>query len=308
MSLKNSPPRADYILTCIGREIAPNFYEALSAHLSAIGITLSQSKKMAEREVQCVAISLTTEIVLPPDSVMEKISPLRETFGVDLVLQTADAYALPKKLIVMDLDSTLIAAEVIDELAKEAGVGEKVAEITRRAMNGEIHFPDALRERVRLLKGLPVSTLQKVYQRILFTPGAIDLIATLQTRGYKTAVLTGGFDYFAIRFKEKLKLDYVFSNGMEIKEDRITGEISGEIVDGPKKAALMEEIARIEGIALTSVVAIGDGANDLPMIKKAGLGIAFNAKPSVRTAAPHAVTQKSLTCVLHLLGIPEDEI
>lgn len=243
-----------------------------------------------------------------PTFLMKALSPLRKRFGVDLVIQDIDAYALPKKLVVMDLDSTLIQAEVIDELAKEAGVGEKVVEITRRAMNGEIYFPDALRERVHLLKGLPVTTLETVYKRILFTPGTIEFIATLKKRKYKTAVLTGGFDYFAGRYKEKLKLDYAFSNGLEIKDNLITGEVSGEIVDGQKKVSLMEEIAMTEGIELNSVVAIGDGANDLPMIKRAGLGIAFNAKPSVAAAAPNTITQTSLTCILHLLGISEAEI
>jgi len=305
---------ADYILTCIGPEIPPPFFENLSSLLLEEKVTICQSRKLAERQVHCIEFSLAEMSGTgqthrsAPTFLMKALSPLRKRFGVDLVIQDIDAYALPKKLVVMDLDSTLIQAEVIDELAKEAGVGEKVVEITRRAMNGEIYFPDALRERVHLLKGLPVTTLETVYKRILFTPGTIEFIATLKKRKYKTAVLTGGFDYFAGRYKEKLKLDYAFSNGLEIKDNLITGEVSGEIVDGQKKVSLMEEIAMTEGIELNSVVAIGDGANDLPMIKRAGLGIAFNAKPSVAAAAPNTITQTSLTCILHLLGISEAEI
>ena len=297
-----------YILTCIGHAIPQKFLEQLTALLLEKGITILKSRNLAKREIDCIEISLATDASFSPASLREIDASLGKTFGIDLVVQDADAYTLPKRLVVMDLDSTLVQAEGIDELAKEAGVGEKVAQITQRAMNGELIFSDALRERVRLLKGLPVEALQKVYERIVFTPGAIEFVSTLKKKNCKTAILSGGFDYFADRYKEMLKIDYAFSNRLEIKDNRLTGEIFGEVVDGQKKAFLMEEIARAEGIELNSVVAIGDGANDLPMMKKAGMGIAFNAKPAVRAAAPHTITQTSLTCILHLLGISEEEI
>jgi len=300
--------QTDYILTCIGPKISPQFLEKLTALLLEKKITICGSRTVAEITIDCIAFSLMSEATVPPTYLVEILASLREIFGVDLVLQDADDYASQKKLVVMDLDSTLVQAEGIDELAKEAGVGEKVAQITQRAMNGEMVFSDALRERVHLLKGLPVEILQKVYERIIFTPGAIEFISTLRKKNYKTALLSGGFDCFANRYKENLNLDYAFSNRLEIKNNRLTGEVLGEIVDGQKKAFYMEEIARAEGIELNQIVAIGDGANDLPMIKKAGLGIAFNAKPAVRVAAPHMITQRSLTGILYLLGIAEDEI
>ena len=208
----------------------------------------------------------------------------------------------------MDMDSTLVQMEGIDELAKEAGVGPKVSQITERAMNGELNFQEALRERVRLLKGLPEETLQKVYARIPFTKGARELIRILKKMGYKTAVLSGGFNYFTDRLKKELELDYAYSNQLEIINGKLTGEVLGEIVDGLKKSDLMEEIAAKEGISLDQVIAIGDGANDLMMIGKAGLGIAFNAKPKVREAAQYSITQKNLDSILYLLGISDKDV
>jgi phosphoserine phosphatase len=299
---KKNTPR--YILTCIGPKIAPPFFEALSRFLSEKKITQERTTELANGDVCCSEMALVSEQPIDPVALTKACSPLKESFGMDLIVQEEAAFALGKRLVVFDLDSTLIQAEVIDELAKEAGVGEKVALITHRAMNGELSFPESLRERVGLLKGLPVGVLDHVYQRIAFTPGAAHLTAALRENGVKTAVLTGGFDYFAARFQKTLKMDYSFANRLEIENDQLTGNVSGEIVDGNKKAFFLEKIAIDEGIPLNQVVAIGDGANDLPMMMKAGLGIAFNAKPSVQKAAPYSMTQKSLTSILYLLGIP----
>jgi phosphoserine phosphatase len=175
-------------------------------------------------------------------------------------------------------------------------------------MNGEIDFSQALRERVALLEGLPAYTLEQVYREIPFTPGARNLVAILRRLGFKTAVISGGFDFFTDRLKAELGLDYAFANALEIVEGRVTGQVSGRIVDGQRKAELLEEIAADEGIALSQVIAIGDGANDLPMLGRAGLGIAFNAKARVREQADYHISQNSLDSILYLLGIAEWEM
>ncbi len=297
-----------YILTCIGPKLSPSFVKALTGFLLEKKITVQKTKRLAQKEVACIEMALTTETRLNRRSLMKNLSFQNKIPGIDLIVQTQKAYAEKKRLVVLDLDSTLIQAEGLDEMAKEIGVGDKVAIITRRTMNGEIPFREALRERVRLLKGLSIRALYRVYKRIVLTPGTFEFISILKKRQIKTAVLTGGFDYFASRFQKTLGLDYAFSNHFEIRDNRLTGEVLGEIVDGQKKLFFMEEIAKKEGIPLHQVVAVGDGANDLPMMKRAGLGIAFNAKPAVREASPYHLTQKSLTCILYLFGISEKEI
>ena len=297
-----------YILTCMGPKIDLVFMEKVFNLLSKRKISVCKSKRLAERESDCIEMILSSVVAYDPVALTKTCADLSEEYNVDMIVQNADAYFLEKQLVVLDNDSTLVAAEVIDELAKEALVGDRVMKITQRAMNGEIPFKEALRERVRLLKGMHTSTLDNVHKRIAYTPGAFTLTTVLRKRGCKTAVLTGGFDFFAARVQKELKLDYMFANRLEIKNNKVTGEVLGEIVDGQRKLALMEEIARKEGIPLERVVAVGDGANDLPMITKAGLGIAFNAKPSVRKVAPYNITQKSLTTILYLFGLSEGEI
>jgi phosphoserine phosphatase len=208
----------------------------------------------------------------------------------------------------MDMDSTLIQIEVIDELARIAGVGAAVAEITERAMNGELDFQAALRARVALLKGLEASALEQVYRNIPFTPGAKTLVRILKRLGFKTAVISGGFKFFTDRLKEELGLDYAYANQLEIIDGIVTGGVVGPIIDGARKAQLLEEIAAGEGITLDQVIAIGDGANDLPMLGKAGLGIAFNAKARVREQADTHINQQSLDSILYLLGLSEREM
>jgi phosphoserine phosphatase len=299
---------SEYILTCIGHEITASFLEKVFQILWKQKIVIRKSKRLAQIKYDCLQISLSTKHPRNPFALTKIFSSISERYKVDMIVAPAELYFRKKRLVVMDLDSTLIAAEVIDELAKEAGAGEQVIKITQRAMNGEIPFPEALRERVRLLKGMRTAALEHVHKRIAYTSGAFEWTAALRKMGYKTAVLTGGFDFFAERVKKTLKIDYVYANRLEIKNNKVTGEVLGEIVDGKRKAVLLEEIAIKEGIPLDNVVAIGDGANDLPMITKAGLGIAFNAKPSVRKAAPYNITQKSLTTILHLFGFSEGEI
>jgi len=221
-------------------------------------------------------------------------------------MQPYTTFRREKRLIVFDMDSTLVDAEIIDELAKEAGVDKEVAQLTERAMNGEISFKEALEERVRLLKGLPVEVLENIYSRIKLTEGAKELVRSLKEAGYKVAVVSGGFSYFTDRLKEELGLDYAFGNELEIKDGRLTGRIKGRIIDAREKARIVEEIARKEGISPENVVAVGDGANDRLMIERAGLGIAFNAKEILKDVADGSISKENLVGLASVLKLPAE--
>lgn len=203
---------------------------------------------------------------------------------------------------VFDMDSTLITSEVIDELAIEAGAGEEVSAITEQAMRGEIDFNVSLQKRVATLKGLEESVLQKVAERLKLTEGAETLFYNLHNLGFKTAIISGGFTYFGKHLQKKLNIDYVFANELEIVNGRMTGQVLGEIVNGKRKAELLEQIATTEKISLEQTIAVGDGANDLPMLGKAGLGIAFRAKPIVKETAKQAISTLGLDAILYLMG------
>jgi len=228
---------------------------------------------------------------------------LSAQLNVDIAYQEDSVFRRHRRLVVFDMDSTLIDAEVIDELAVEAGVGDKVSGITARAMAGEIDFQTSFKERVALLKGLDAGVLDKVNQRLELTEGAEYLIATLKSLGYKTAILSGGFTYFGERVRQRLGIDYMFANELDIKDGLVTGEVTGRIVDGSCKAELLRQLATEENICLEQTVAVGDGANDLPMLSIAGLGIAFRAKPLVRANAKQAISNIGLDGVLYLMGI-----
>jgi phosphoserine phosphatase len=201
------------------------------------------------------------------------------------------------------MDSTLIEAEVIDELAKRAGVGDEVAAITESAMRGEIDFTESFKRRVALLKGLDESVLEDIAANLPITEGAEKLINALRALGYKTAILSGGFTYFGKYLQQKLGIDYVHANELAIENGKVTGEVVGRVVDGQRKAELLKEIATIERLNLAQVIAVGDGANDLPMLGIAGLGIAFRAKPVVKESAEHAISNLGLDGILYLLGV-----
>ncbi|NTW09384.1 MAG: phosphoserine phosphatase SerB, partial [Anaerolineaceae bacterium] len=206
-----------------------------------------------------------------------------------------------------DMDSTLIQAEVIDELAKRAGVGKQIAEITRRAMQGEMDFKTSLCQRVALLKGLPESALGEVAATLKITDGTERLMSMLKRLGYKTAILSGGFTYFGRALQRRFGFDYVFANDLEIENGFLSGRISGEIVDGERKASLLASIAQHEGFSLEQTIAVGDGANDLPMLSIAGLGIAFRAKPIVKESAKQSLKTLGLDSILYLMGLSERE-
>ena len=227
---------------------------------------------------------------------------------VDIAFQEDNVFRRTRRLVCFDMDSTLIQTEVIDELAIRAGVGKQVKEITARAMRGEIDFKESFRERVALLKGLDESVLKEIAENLPITEGAERLLRTLKQYGYRTAILSGGFTYFGNYLKHKLGIDYVFANELEIKEGKLTGRHLHEIVDGKRKAELLELLAFKEDIHLEQVIAVGDGANDLPMLEKAGMGIAFHAKPKVKASAQHAISVNGLDTILYLLGFRDREI
>jgi len=226
---------------------------------------------------------------------------------VDLAFQQDNMYRRTRRLVAFDMDSTLIEAEVIDELAKLAGVGEQVSAITERAMRGEIDFSESFRARVALLEGLEESALDRVASELKITEGAEHLISTLRTLGYKTAILSGGFTYFARHLQARLGMDYVYANELDIAQGVVTGKIRGEIVDGARKAQLLRQLADDLGIDLQQVIAVGDGANDLPMLSIAGLGIAFRAKPLVQKSAEQSISTLGLDAILYLLGISDKQ-
>jgi phosphoserine phosphatase len=292
----------------MGGEVNAKALARVSRILADHQVNIERITKLTQGQLRCVEFLITTPPDLDVKALTRKLLHAATSLGVDIAVQKESLYRRAKRLVVMDMDSTLIQIEVIDELARLAGVGAAVAEITERAMNGELDFQEALRARVTLLKGLEASALEQVYRNIPFTPGAKTLVRILKRLGFKTAVISGGFKFFTDRLKEELGLDYAYANELEIVDGIVTGGVVGPIIDGARKAQLLEEIAAGEGITLDQVIAIGDGANDLPMLGKAGLGIAFNAKARVREQADYHINQQSLDSILYLLGLSEREM
>jgi phosphoserine phosphatase len=239
-------------------------------------------------------------------SMRAELSALADQIAVDLAMQQLSERQ-ERRLFVFDMDSTLIQGETIDELAKLAGVGVLVSEITSSAMRGEIEFQESFRRRVALLSGLREAKALEVIERLPLMEGAERLFRTLKARGAKTAILSGGFTFFGAVLKEKLGADYVFANELDVRDGFVTGQVRGRIVDGARKAELLVELAGREGIPLQQVVAVGDGANDLPMLGLAGMGVAFHAKPVVRASARFSMTHIGLDGLLYLLGVPDWE-
>lgn len=228
--------------------------------------------------------------------------------GADIAFQADNIYRRNRRLVCFDMDSTLIQAEVIVELAKRAGVGEEVDRITEAAMRGDIDFNESFKQRVALLEGLDVDVMQEIAENLPITEGAERLFHTLKKYGFRTAILSGGFTYFGKYLQHKFDIDYVFANELEVEDGKLTGKHQGDIVDGDMKAELLKKIAFKEDIHLEQVIAIGDGANDLPMINIAGLGIAYHAKPKVKENAQHAISTIGLDAVLYLMGFRDREI
>ncbi len=304
------------IITILGQTVTAQQISTVATVIAENNLNIDSITRLTGR------ISLKKPMANPKASVQMSVSgkplnllDMRKRFmeisqrsGIDISFHVDNIYRKNMKLVVFDMDSTLIQAEVIDELAKIAGVGDQVAEITESAMRGEIDFKESFRKRVALLKGIKQEDLVHISKNLPLTDGA-DLVAkTLKGLGYKLGILSGGFTFVGEYLKDHLDFDYMYANELDIEDGVVTGKVKGEIVDGEKKAILLRQIAQKENIALEQTIAVGDGANDLPMISIAGLGVAFNAKPVVRQKASNAISSVGLDGLLYLIGIHEREI
>jgi len=296
-----------YAVTCLGEKITAQVVAQISNAIYSENVNIERITQLSQGELGCIEMIVKTDKTINVQDMTGKLLSISSDFGVDIAVQKEDIFRRSKRLVVMDMDSTLIQVEVIDELAKSAGHGEEVRGITSKAMNGELSFNESLNKRVELLRGLDENVLDEIYHNIPFTPGAKKLVKILKKLGYKTAVISGGFTFFTDRLKNELGLDYAFANELEIKDGKLTGKVLGEIINGESKAEILEDIADKENISLDQVVAIGDGANDLLMLDKAGLGIAFNAHKTVREKADYNISQENLDSIIYLLGISEKE-
>jgi len=296
-----------YAVTCLGEKITAQVVAQISNAIYSENVNIERITQLSQGELSCIEMIVKTGKTINVQDMTGKLLSISSDFGVDIAVQKENIFRRSKRLVVMDMDSTLIQVEVIDELAKAAGHGEEVSGITSKAMNGELSFNESLNKRVELLRGLDENVLDEIYHNIPFTPGAKKLVKILKKLGYKTAVISGGFTFFTDRLKNELGLDYAFANELEIKDGKLTGKVLGEIINGESKAEILEDIADKENISLDQVVAIGDGANDLLMLDKAGLGIAFNAHKTVREKADYNISQENLDSIIYLLGISEKE-
>lgn len=304
-----------YIITVLGPKITAAHLHQISLEVSQNGLNIDSIKRLSGR-VPLDRSTLTKACVeLTVRGVPRDIDHMRAAFmrishelGVDIAFQIDNVFRRNRRLVVFDMDSTLIQCEVIDELAKAAGVGDQVATITEEAMQGKLDFKESFAKRVGLLKGLDESVLKGIAASLPLTNGAERLISTLKGIGYKTAIISGGFQYFGAHLQKKLGIDYVFANELIIKDGKVTGEVGADIVDGKRKAELLKSIAQRENIRLEQVIAVGDGANDLPMLSIAGLGIAFHAKPIVKEKAEQSISTLGLDGILYLIGVRDRDL
>lgn len=305
-----------HILTLLGRSITAGHIARVAAIVARHELNIEQITRLSgriSRKVPALPQHASLEIwlkgpVTSLSSLHSDLLALGHELDLDLAVQEDDIFRRNRRLVCFDMDSTLIQAEVIDVLAEAAGAGPQVAAITGAAMRGELDFTESFARRLALLKGLDAAVLPELAARLPVTPGAEKLITTLKRLGYRIAILSGGFDYFAEDLKNRLGIDEVHANHLEIVDGALTGRIAGPVVDGPRKAELLREIARREGFRLEQTIAVGDGANDLPMLSIAGLGIAYRAKPLVVQQARHALGTVGLDGILYLLGMRDRDI
>ena len=289
----------------LSKKISPAAIAELAAAINQSGANIERVTRLASTPVTAIEFVLSGA---KQEVLSQVLSPIAASNGVDIAVQPGGVQRHARKLVQLDVDSTLIQQEVIELLAAKAGVADQVIAITNQAMRGEIDFEQSLRARVALLKGLPVSAITEVQAQILLTPGARTLISTLHKFGHTVAVVSGGFiDVIAPLLKE-LDIKYFKANTLGIENGLLTGEVTGAVIDRAAKAAALREFAALESISMEQTIAIGDGANDLDMIVAAGLGIAFNAKPAVKAAADSSISEPYLGSVLYLLGISNEEI
>lgn len=295
-----------YAVTCLGADVGAVPLSRIAQALAARGVNIDRIGKLSMQNLSCVELLVHASRPLDPRRLTNELLGLSNALHVDIAIQPANLLRRAKRLIVLDMDSTLIQTEVIDELGREAGVERKMCALTVRAMQGRASFAKALQQRVRLLRGLPATRLEKIYRGITLMPGAEHLLRVLKHLGFKTALVSGGFTYFTDRLQRRLGFDYAFANTLEVKAGKLTGRVLGDIIDARRKALILETLAQGEGISRDQIVAIGDGANDLQMLARAGLGIAYHAHERVRRQAAHGVShRRSLDSILYLLGIAE---
>ena len=290
-----------YALTLIARTLGPSQLQAVSEVLAAHGANIERIYRLSEGGLASVEFAISLQGDFLP--LKRALLAAAGEGAFDCALQRESLLRRSKRLIVMDMDSTLIRIEVIDELARAHGVGDQVKAITRRAMMGEMDYDQSLRERVALLRGLDARVLYELAAGLPLMEGAETLLRVLQRLGYRTAVISGGFSVAAEALQKRLGIDFAWSNTLEIEGGVLTGRVIGPIVNAQRKADILEELARRENVALDQVIAIGDGANDLLMLQKAGHGIAFHAKPKLREAAHTSISAMGLDAILYLLGI-----
>ncbi|RXE66782.1 phosphoserine phosphatase SerB [Muribaculaceae bacterium Isolate-001 (NCI)] len=307
-----------YIVTILGRKITARQISSVSGIIAEQGLNIETITRLTgrmpldEREQPaakgCVEFSVRGNIN-DKEKMQSDFMRLASELNFDISMQEDTMYRRSRRLICFDMDSTLIKTEVIDELADRAGVGEEVRRITESAMRGEIDFKESFTQRVRLLKGLDVSVMKEIAENLPITEGVERLMEVLKRSGYKTAILSGGFTYFGNYLKQRFGFDYVYANELEIGEDgRLTGNYVGDIVDGQRKRELLRLLAQVENINIAQTIAVGDGANDLPMLSEAGLGIAFHAKPKVKAEAQQSISTIGIDGVLYFLGFKDSYI
>ena len=305
-----------HIIIVLGRRLGAAQLSRIAAALAEHKLNIDQISRLSGRRPldapesaarACLELAVSGPVT-DEAGLRRRLLDISDETGVDVSVQVDDLYRRSRRLVVFDMDSTLIQAEVIDELAKEAGSGEQVAAVTAAAMRGELDFKESLRRRVATLAGLDESTLEKVAARLPLTEGTERLIPTLKRLGYKVAIISGGFDYFGRKLQARLGFDHVFANRLEIVDGRLTGRVAGPIIDGARKAQILEELAAVEGISLHQTIAVGDGANDLPMLACAGLGVAFHPKPIVAQKAKRSIANFGLDGLLYLIGVRDRDV
>lgn len=296
---------SEFVLCCVSQtSIDSTCLEEIKTFLQSKNAFIKGTKDLTNSAKKALDLVVDFPLNFETQKIKSDLTQLAAKHKIDMALMANDKSRTDKKLIVFDMDSTLIQHEVIDEMAMVHGIGDKVKLITERTMNGELNFDEALKERVSLLKGLKRESMDSIMLHLKVSPGVPELISAVKKQGYKTAVISGGFKYFAENFKTKLGMDYAFANDLEWDQNVLSGRVVGKIINAQEKARLLDELAQKEKISLQQIVAVGDGANDLPMLGKAGFGIAYHAKEKVRKEAKHQMSFGPMTTLLYFLGIP----
>lgn len=307
-----------YIVTLLGRSISAGQIADVTGVVAKHGMNIDAIKRLTGRvplngvgnhsAKSCVELSVRGHVSAEKCMAFQQDIMSHTTNGLDISFQKDDIYRRSRRLICFDMDSTLIHTECIDEMAEKAGVGEQVREITASAMRGEIDFIESFTRRVALLKGLDVGVLDEIGRNLPYNEGLERMMKILKMVGYKTAILSGGFTYFGKILQQKFGFDYVYANELEIEDGKLTGRFVGDVVDGRRKAELLKLLCQFEGINLAQSVAVGDGANDIPMLSLAGLGVAYHAKPKVRENASQNITSIGLDGILYFLGLKDSHL